>query len=448
MECVLCLLFAAGIVRTFERYYLSEEESLLSYWDKVVEAVTYLFAQITYGAQSESNHQILGDNWEFQGYNLFPASKMSLIMPFAVIPNENATVALKLAYLKYVPSLEFSEVVRQFCVNLSDTAQHLDVIPGSSWFSIMLVLSCHLVLILTLSGTAQTLPPPLIELYTFLGNMAWALELLGQWCFSMPEAATHIVAKSCGSFLLSKSLIASVAIGFQIVCQWDEAIFQLVNNSCLPIAMVLAPTCHLTEAVVQLHSSTKKHIPKDSSYHLIAVTIADMLYDSALWSTSLLMHMYHGDERRITSQFMSVTWNIPCLALPGMLSEYCEGYVLLLYQWDDAEFQLVHNCNLGTTSRQRGMTGMLCGVIAVDTRIFSPSCKTYLIASCLQSSSALGAESSECCSDYCGLGNESDGAEPCSPSCSSESLVAGRSCIKLTGPCHPLAQWEGVAAEV
>jgi hypothetical protein len=76
------------------------------------------------------------------------------------------------------------------------------------------------------------------------------------------------------------------------------------------------------------------------------VRIAHMLYDSALWSTSLLMHMYHGDQRRNTSEFMSVTWNIHCLALSGLLSEYCEGYVLLLYQWDEAKFQLVHSCHL------------------------------------------------------------------------------------------------------
>jgi hypothetical protein len=35
---------------------------------------------------------------------------MSFRMPFAVIPNERDTLALKFASLKYVPSLEFSEV--------------------------------------------------------------------------------------------------------------------------------------------------------------------------------------------------------------------------------------------------------------------------------------------------------------------------------------------------
>jgi hypothetical protein len=74
-----------------------------------------------------------------------------------------------------------------------------------------------------------------------------------------------------------------------------------------------------------------------NSYHVIVVMVAVKLYGSALWFKSLLMHMGNDDQSMNTSQFMNATWEIHCLVLQGILSEYYDDAVLQLYQLDEHE---------------------------------------------------------------------------------------------------------------
>jgi hypothetical protein len=87
---------------------------------------------------------------------------------------------------------------------------------------------------------------------------------------------------------------------------------------------VVAKLCEkFPESVTNANAIQDHYVPMllDSSnfYTVIAVTVVDKFYGSALWYKSLLMRMGNGDLSWPHSQFLNTDWNILCLVLHGII---------------------------------------------------------------------------------------------------------------------------------
>jgi hypothetical protein len=87
---------------------------------------------------------------------------------------------------------------------------------------------------------------------------------------------------------------------------------------------VVAKLCEkFPESVTNANAIQDHYVPMllDSSnfYTVIAVTVVDKFYGSALWYKSLLMRMGNGDLSWSHSQFLNTDWNILCLVLHGII---------------------------------------------------------------------------------------------------------------------------------